>query len=81
MMYQTDYVIAWDFSDKDAPAVCISKVYADKMHLMCDEIFISNAKCGVVSVQQLLADFASKDRVCMMADNGEVYTIETAGGN
>lgn len=59
MQFQTDYVIAWDFSDHDAPCVTVSRLYSDKksVHLMVDALGMSHEKCGVVSLRQLIDDF------------------------
>ena len=58
MMYQTDYVISWDFTDADKPVVSFSKVYAEKetAHLMCDVLGCSYERTGVVSLRQLLSE-------------------------
>lgn len=55
-MYQTDYVIAWDFKDGALPVVNFTKIYAEKgiPHLMCDVLGYSNEHNGVVSLRQLL---------------------------
>ena len=55
-MYQTDYVIAWNFEDGDVPFVKFTKVYAEKgkAYLMCDVLGCSHEHSGVVSLRQLL---------------------------
>lgn len=57
-MYKTDYVITWDFSDKDAPCIDISKVCKaeDTRDLLCMQIASFSESIGVISLQQLIAD-------------------------
>ena len=59
MLFQPDYIIAWDLSDNDAPAVNISKLYSDgkHIHLQIDVLGVFHEKCGVVSIRQLLDEF------------------------
>ena len=59
MEFQTDFIVSWDISDKDFPCVQISRLRSDgkATRLVLDVIGNSNAKCGVVSVRQLLAEF------------------------
>lgn len=63
MLFQPDYIIAWDFSDKDAPAVGISKLYSDgkSMHLMVDVLDTFHTETGVVSVRQLVEEFERRE--------------------
>ena len=64
MLFQPDYIIAWDLSDNDAPNVNISKLYSDgkHIHLQIDVLGVFNDKCGVVSLRQLLDNFEMGDR-------------------
>ena len=65
-MYQTDYVISWDFKDGDAPVVTFTKVYVEKgtPHLLCDILGYSHENSGVVSLRQLLDENDRQNRRC-----------------
>lgn len=72
MQFQTDYIISWDFSDKDCPVVNISRLRAGEksMHLECDVLSVEHEKCGVVSLRQLIEAFeAEKRRIAAAADD------------
>lgn len=62
MLFQPDYIIAWDVSDHDAPTVNISKVYASGkcIHLQIDVLGVFHENCGVVSLRQLLDEFEGR---------------------
>ena len=64
MMYKTDYVFSWDFSDVDAPCVSISKIYAEKgtPHLLCTVLGGSYESTGVVSLMQLIESVERLER-------------------
>lgn len=65
MQFQTDYIIAWDFSDKDFPAVNISRLRAGEksMHIEVDVLSVEHEKCGVVSLWQLIEAFEAEQRI------------------
>ena len=63
MKFETDYIISWDISDKDFPAICITKLLADKDNkLTCDVVGISHEKSGVVSLRQLLEEKSAEEK-------------------
>lgn len=68
MEFQTDYIFAWDFSDKDAPVVTVSRLRAEGKHLVCDVIGIASKDCGVVSLRQMLDEY---DRTHKEAETDE----------
>lgn len=63
MLYQPDIIIAWDFSDKDCPAVGISRTYAKGMHVNVDVLDVFHTETGVCSVNQLMAEFERRQNV------------------
>ena len=60
--FMPDFLVSWDFDDKDAPCVCISRVRRDKHRLTADTIGVSFEKCGVVSLRQILEECEAKER-------------------
>jgi hypothetical protein len=62
--YQTDYIISWDFSNKDFPCVSVISVEKDKDRPMLISRFLGNSykKTGVVSLRQLLEYRDAEDR-------------------
>lgn len=68
MEFQPDYLVSWDFSDKDYPSVIISKLYSDgkSAHLSVDVLEQFQTKIGVCSLRQLISEFEHNRRT----DNG-----------
>lgn len=64
MLFQPDCIIAWDFSDKDCPAVGISRIYSDgkSMHLSVDVLGTFHTETGVCSIRQLVEEFERRNR-------------------
>lgn len=62
MLFLDDFILSWDFSDKDCPCVNISRLRSDKkgVRLEVDVIGSSYEKCGVVSVRQLLSKYEAE---------------------
>lgn len=62
--YQPDYIIAWDFSDKDSPFVSVSCIEKDKDRALLTARSLGNSyeKTGVVSLRQLLEYRDAEDR-------------------
>ena len=61
--FETDYLISWDFNDKDCPCVNISIMHIDEKdgtRIVADVLGSSYNKSGVVSLRQLVADFEVK---------------------
>ena len=61
--FETDYLISWDFNDKDCPCVNIAVMHIDEKdgtRIVADVIGSSYKKLGVVSLRQLIADFEVK---------------------
>jgi len=52
--FETDYIIAWDISDNDAPTITISKLYSNGKNLHCEYLGQTHQKSGVISLRQLL---------------------------
>ena len=59
MLFQPDYIIAWDFSDKDCPRIGISRIYSDgkSMHLSVDVLESFTTETGVCSIRQLVEEY------------------------
>jgi hypothetical protein len=58
--FETDYLISWDFNDKDCPCVNIAVMHIDEKdgtRIVADVLGSSYNKSGVVSLRQLLADY------------------------
>ena len=64
MLFQTDYLIAWDFSEKGMPTVKISRLSSDKksIHLTMDVLGVVHENCGVVSLRQIIENFEAEQR-------------------
>ena len=62
--YMPDYIISWDFSDKDSPCVSVSCIEKDKDRAFLTARFLGNSyeKTGVVSLRQLLECRDAEDR-------------------
>lgn len=61
--FETDYLISWDFNDKDCPCVNIAVMHIDEKdgtRIVTDVLGGSYNKSGVVSLRQLIADFEAK---------------------
>lgn len=61
--FETDYLISWDFNDKDCPCVNIAVMHIDEKdgtRIVADALGSSYKKSGVVSLRQLVADFETK---------------------
>lgn len=61
--FETDYLISWDFNDKDCPCVNIAVMHIDEKdgtRIVADVLGSSYKKSGVVSLRQLIADFEAK---------------------
>ena len=63
MEFQTDYLIAWDFNDKDFPCVTVSRMSAGRnvTNLVVDMLDQFHTRSGICSLQQLLSEFNSKE--------------------
>lgn len=59
MLFQPDYIIGWDFSNKDCPRVGVSRLYSDgkSMHMLVDVLELFTTETGVCSVNQLVEEF------------------------
>lgn len=62
MEFQTDFICAWDFGDKDYPCVIISRMRADGTRLTVDVLDQLHTKSGICSIRQLLAEFGAMGR-------------------
>ena len=61
--FETDYLISWDFNDKDCPCVNIAVMHIDEKDgtkIVADVLGSSYKKSGVVSLRQLLEDYEAK---------------------
>lgn len=71
MEFQTDYIFAWDFSDKDAPVVSAARLRAEGKHLVYDVISVVSKESGVVSLRQTLDEY---ERTHREEKNNELYS-------
>lgn len=55
--FQTDYLISWDFTDPEHPCVKVMMLDVDETQttVLGHVIGVSEQKCGVISLQQLLS--------------------------
>ena len=62
MQFQTDYLISWDFSEKDCPALSVMRLSADEKgtKVIADVLTTMYADCGVMSLRQLLEEYDRK---------------------
>lgn len=61
--FEADYLISWNFKDKDCPCVNISVMHIDEKdgtRIVADVLGSSYKKSGVVSLRQLVADYDAK---------------------
>ncbi len=61
--FEADYLISWDFNDKDCPCVNIAVMHIDEKdgtRIVADVLGSSYNKSGVVSLRQLVADYDAK---------------------
>lgn len=71
MEFQTDYIFAWDFSDKDVPVVTVSMLRADGMHIVAVMVGGVSKECGVISLRQVLDEYERKQ---LEEKNNELYS-------
>ena len=62
MKFADDYLISWDFSDKDLPCVNVMLLHSDQkgINVLGEHIGSSHEKSGVISLNQLLAKHFSE---------------------
>lgn len=60
--YQPDYLISWDFSNKDLPCVVISRLRKDGATIVADIIGRTHDNTGCVSLRQVLEDYENRQR-------------------
>lgn len=62
--FQTDFIISWDFREKDMPAVLIARLSAEEKatHLIFDALETFYTECGVASVRQVLEEYEARQR-------------------
>lgn len=63
-LFQTDYIISWDFSNADDPCVQVAQLSRQKesQRLSLDLIGRSYAKAGCVSLRQAISDYDENKR-------------------
>ncbi len=61
-LFQTDYLISWDFSDKDLPCVVVSRLRKDGAAIVADVIGRTHESAGCVSLRQILEDYETRQR-------------------
>lgn len=63
MLFQPDYIIGWDFSDKDCPRIGITRICSDgkSMHLRADVFEMFTTETGVCSINQLVEEFERRN--------------------
>lgn len=59
MLFQTDYLISWDFSKEDFLIISVTRLRAEEnsTHVIADVIDVTHEKCGVMSLRQLLEGY------------------------
>jgi len=62
MLFLDDFILSWDFSEKDCPCVTVSRLRSGGKgtRLEVDVLGSSYEKCGVVSVRQLLSKYEAE---------------------
>ena len=61
-LFQTDYLISWDFSDKDLPVVVLCRMRQDGANVTADYIGRSHESAGCFSLRQVLEDYEARQR-------------------
>ena len=62
LQFQPDYLISWDFSDKDLPVVTVCRMRKDGTHVVADYMGQSISSSGCFSLRQVLEDYESRQR-------------------
>lgn len=60
--FQPDYLISWDFSDKDLPCIAVSRMRKEGATVVADLIGRSHESAGCVSLRQILEDYEARQR-------------------
>lgn len=63
--FQDDYIISWDFSNKDFPCVTVSVIHKEKgngARVNCTLLGASHSETGVISLQQALNVYWERER-------------------
>ena len=61
--FQPDYLISWDFSDKDLPCVVVSRLRLDDgATVVSDLIGRSHVSAGCISLRQVLEEYEDRQR-------------------
>lgn len=78
MQFQPDYIISWDFSNKDLPVVSVSRLRSDEKatNLIIDVLDMSYDTTGVCSVRQLVEKFEQKEREKKIVETTEDLTAD-----
>ena len=62
LQFQPDYLISWDFSDKDLPVVVVCRMRQDGTNVTADYIGRSHESAGCFSLRQVLEDYETRQR-------------------
>lgn len=62
LQFQPDYLVSWDFSDKDLPVVVVCRMRKDGTHVVADYIGRSVSRSGCFSLRQVLEDYEARQR-------------------
>lgn len=60
--FQPDYLIVWDFSDKDAPCVNLVKLERDGAKVVAQVLGRSYQSSGVISLRQAIEAYEEEKR-------------------
>ena len=61
-LFEIDYIIGWDFSDKDLPAVYVTRLRRDGCQVLAEVIGGAHTKVGCISLRQVLEDYETCQR-------------------
>lgn len=89
MKFADDYLISWDFSDKDFPCVEVMVLHPDEKgtRVLGEHIGVSHEKSGVISIKQLLSKhfsertFEELEKMREFIKNQNIKQTEKENGN
>jgi hypothetical protein len=61
-LLQTDYLISWDFSEKDLPVIIVTRIRGEGPNIIGDIIGRTHERAGCLSLRQVLEDYETRRR-------------------
>lgn len=60
--FQTDFLISWDYGEKDYPCLAVTRLRKDGCSIAADVIGCTHASSGCISIRQVLEEFENRER-------------------